>query len=414
MPGSTPSDERKYWYKISVDAVRVWTALGVVLVLGIGGIWGWGRAGDYLLERRVEAAIDECERLVVELQREKGLIGYRTEYSTARESLERATDQLASGELDSAYTNAERSRSLLRSVLESLRHGSPVGAAQFIAVQGGVEYRRGERGEWREARSRVVLETGDYVKTSHGGSAEVMTVDGVLFEVRPDTIILIDRSTKSDGGAERSIALESGWVNLSTSQTSSRVKTPSAEAVVQRRSEATVTYDESRREGRFAAHRGEIEITSKDGTKRRVSELEEVVQARAKLSRTRRLPEAPMVLAPDDNLELSLEEADRVVLTWEPVPGAAGYSLEVSRNRLFADNIIDVDNRAKTRATLGLRGEGTFIWRVAASDDDGALGPWSRARRFRVSAAPAEEAAEPPEPPSDTPETQRQSASLGG
>ena len=71
-------------------------------------------------------------------------------------------------------------------------------------------------------------------------------------------------------------------------------------------------------------------------------------------------------------------------LAWEPVPGAARYAFQVSRNRLFVDNVIDVANRTRTAATLGLRGEGTFLWRVAAFGADGAQGPWSEPRRFRV------------------------------
>jgi hypothetical protein len=66
--------------------------------------------------------------------------------------------------------------------------------------------------------------------------------------------------------------------------------------------------------------------------------------------------------------------------------------LQVSRSRLFVDNVIDVDNRTKTRATLGVRGEGTFLWRVAALTKDGLPGAWSSARELRVAAARGETA----------------------
>jgi hypothetical protein len=69
------------------------------------------------------------------------------------------------------------------------------------------------------------------------------------------------------------------------------------------------------------------------------------------------------------------------------VPGAAHYALQVSRNHLFVDNVIDAENRTKTRATLGLRGEGSFQWRVAAFGADGLQGPWSEPRKFRVASA---------------------------
>ena len=50
------------------------------------------------------------------------------------------------------------------------------------------------------------------------------------------------------------------------------------------------------------------------------------------------------------------------------------------------DNIVDVDDREETRATIGLRGEGTFVWRVAAYNKVDTQGPWSSLQRFRVAA----------------------------
>ena len=50
-----------------------------------------------------------------------------------------------------------------------------------------------------------------------------------------------------------------------------------------------------------------------------------------------------------------------LVLSWNPVETASRYALQVSRNRLFVDNLIDVGERTKARATLGLKGEGTMV-----------------------------------------------------
>jgi hypothetical protein len=112
--------------------------------------------------------------------------------------------------------------------------------------------------------------------------------------------------------------------------------------------------------------------------------MQQVVQTGDLLSEPSPLPEKPELAEPADNLDVDLERADRLVLAWEPVPNAARYALQVSRNHLFVDNVIDVANRTKTRATLGLRGEGTFQWRVAAYGKDGIQGPWSKPWKFRV------------------------------
>ena len=84
----------------------------------------------------------------------------------------------------------------------------------------------------------------------------------------------------------------------------------------------------------------------------------------------------------------------------EAAGGAARYNLQVARNHLFVDNVIEANDRAKTRATLSLRGEGSFLWRVAGVTDGSVAGPWSEPRRFRVvsfRAGAGESDAPPPE-----------------
>ena len=223
-------------------------------------------------------------------------------------------------------------------------------------MQGSVEVRHGERGEWEEARTRVVLQSGDYVKTSANGSAEIVFLDGTLYTVRPNTLFLVTRQPGSAGApAEQTIAMEYGWVNLNTAQRGGRVTTPRAEALVGRESDVVVSYDKASSTGRFSAFRGSLEVASNAGLKRAVGELEQVVQTGDLLSDPRRLPTAPEPERPDDNLELSLAAVKTLVLSWKPVNLASRYALQVSRNRLFVDNIIDVNARTKTDATLGLK-----------------------------------------------------------
>jgi hypothetical protein len=380
--------DTKYWYKISIDAVRTWTTVIAVLVIGIGGFWGYTLLSRHFLEREVLVTIEESETLLERLQTEPDLDAHRERVEAATGHLDSARVLYAQSEMHEARDEARRCRTLLASVSDALSDRSPAGEAQFIATQGKVEVRRGERGEWRPARSRMVLHAGDYVKTSANGSAEGMMVDGTLFTVRPSTVLLVTRTRTAFGlRSERTLSLESGWVNLSTAQMKGRITTPEAAATVGERSQAVVAYDESERTGSFASHRGAMEVTAEDGTIRNVGELQRVVQADGRLSEAKALPEAPVLAGPVDNHELRLETTETVLLSWRPVKGAESYALQVSQGRLFADNVIDVEKRTKTTATLGLRGEGSFVWRVAAFDGEGQRGPWSTINRFRVGSA---------------------------
>ena len=191
---------------------------------------------------------------------------------------------------------------------------------------------------------------GDYVKTSANGSAEIVFLDGTLYTVRPNTLFLVTRQAGIAGAAtEQQIAMEYGWVNLNTAQRGGRVTTPRAEALVGRESDVVVSYDKASSTGRFSAFRGSLEVASNAGLKRTVAELEQVVQTGDLLSDPRRLPTAPEPEQPIDNLEVSLAAVKTLVLAWKPVDLAARYALQVSRSRLFVDNVIDVDARTKPR-----------------------------------------------------------------
>ena len=384
MAAKTPSSGSKYWYKVSVETVRVWTFLGVLVVLGFLSIQGFGSVRRHFASKQLEVAMDESRNLMERLRTEDDLYHFNNEWSRARTSFEGAREHILAGDVQEALTLARRSRSLLLSIHESLLKRTG-GEARFIEIRGAVEYRRGDRGEWTQAVNLTNLYEGDYIKTSGDGSARVMTADGAHFTVRPNTVILV-ASTKSPESSrrEQTIALESGWVNLSTAQSTGRIMTPDAEATVSRRSSAVVSYDQTRRVSQYSVHRGRADVTSSTGQKRELQELEQVTQRAGQLAGVQKIPEAPALLEPSDNLEFAFDAVDEIQLSWEPVQGASRYALQVSTNRLFVENVIDDDNRRKPRARLGVRGEGTFVWRVAAYDSSGAKGPWSLYNRFRV------------------------------
>jgi hypothetical protein len=226
------------------------------------------------------------------------------------------------------------------------------------------------------------LRAGDFVKTSGDGAAQLVFGDGKLCTVRPRTLIVVS-SPAGAGAAGQSIQMEYGWVNLNTAQSSGRILTPSASALVRERSEASISYDRGSQTARFAALRGLIELTT-GGVRREVKERQEIVQERERLSAARPLLAAPRLLEPNANQGFTLGQKREAALSWEPVAGAAHYVLQASRAADFVSLVVEDENRASTRATLGLRGEGVFYWRVAAVSREGAQGAWSPERAFRV------------------------------
>lgn len=385
MPPAKADSLRKDWYSISVDTLRSW-ALLLLLAVGLGGGWlAWRAWEDRALSREAGAAIREAVALLETIGRQPRLGSFKTEYDRARTSCQEAQSEYGQTSFRAALESAQRCRNLLLSVSDALSPKSASGQGQFISFQGEVEVRRGNGDSWEEARARQSLHPGDYVRTGSSGSAEIMFLDGTLYTVRPNTQFIVSAAQRTATGAtEQSIEMEYGWVDLNTSNRPSRVQTPGAEANVRQDSEAFVAFDRDSQKGRYGTFRGGLELTSPGGLKREVGPLQQVVQTGDLLSEPAPLPARPEPLEPADNLEVDPDRADQLVLAWKPVPGAAHYALQVSRSHLFVDNVIDAERRPKTRATLGLRGEGAFQWRVAAFDRGGSQGPWSTPRQFRV------------------------------
>jgi len=369
------------WYKVSVDTLRGWGIFVLLLVAAGAGYVGFRAWERYAIQREAAHAIDDARVLFQRLRSERSLAGFKAEYEAAWTGIEQARALYARAHYEESLSKAERSREVLRSLLDASRNSRDGGEAQFIAVQGRVEYRRGDRAEWEQARGRVTLRPGDYVKTGASGSAEIMFGDGTLYTVRSDTLFLV--SSRAAGEQGKKVRLQYGWINLNTAQSGSRVATPQAEAVVADQSEAVVSYDEGKREGRFSTYRGSMEVKTGAAT-RQVAALQSVRQTADTLSAVETLPGPPRLLRPEENADFDYDREKQMRLSWEEVPGGERYALQVSRNRLFVDNVIDVADRRNTGATLGIQGEGTFLWRVAAVAAGNVRGPWSAPGRFRV------------------------------
>jgi hypothetical protein len=384
VDGSQRKGRNRGWYTVSVETLRVLGGLLILLVLAGAGWGGYRIWSARALEHEAGFLIDEVKGLLERATAEHPAGAFGEELDSARGGYEAARRAYAQRDFRSAVDEGRRSRALLLAILDSGSR-SASGEAQFIAIQGAVELRHGDQGEWEPARTRDVLRSGDYVKTSASGSAEVVFLDGTLYTVRPDTLFLVTRQKAAIGNAsEQTISMEYGWVNLNTAQRGGRVTTPKAEARVGRDTEAAVSFDRSTSTAKFSAYRGNVEVTSEAGVVRKLGALEQVEQVGALLGDPRSLPAPPGLLAPVTGLETSLDGDRKLVLSWEPVAGVARYALQVSRNRLFVENVIDVESRTTTHATLGLRAEGTFEWRVASRLRDGLQGPWSEPRTFRV------------------------------
>ncbi len=373
------------WYTVSLSSVRrvvSFFAVALGLIVGFLLLQRWEARG---LKERAETVIAEATDLTRRVERRDDYEQIRIEHFAAWEDLEVARSELADERYRSALERAQRSLDELRDVLQ-IDQGPQEGKSRFVSVQGGVEYRRGERGAWKRARSADSLNPGDWVKTASDGTAEIRLPDGSKYVLRRNTMVRLGTSRNLLTGSEVPVTdIAFGWVDINTSRRSSKVKTPKSQAEVRKNSKGQVEFHPEQGSGRLAVFEGSGEIVSEGGQTREVGALQQVEQIGDLLSAPKPLPGKPQPLRPANDQQIDL--ADRTLeLAWGAVPGTHRYALQISRSPLFEPKIISDDNRRKTSAKLGLKGEGIYYWQVAAIDRQGARGPWSEPRAFRIAA----------------------------
>ncbi|MDA8020988.1 MAG: hypothetical protein MPN21_26420 [Thermoanaerobaculia bacterium] len=370
------------WYSVSVASARrtIQLLIFVVLVIGAAAIyqqWENQRKRDLAAE-----LIEEATELTARIEERNDFEQVRREYHTAWDSLELARNAYEERRFPEAASLGRKSLRELESVLQADKIAVE-GRGRFVAVEGNVEYRRGDRGAWKRARAQDTVNPGDWVKTSAGASARIVFPGDSAYYLSANTLVNLTVRTDRFGRQENVASMQFGAVQLSTGETNSRVNTPKAEARLESQSSGEVSFDRDRNRAEFKNYGGTMEVEGSDGSTRLLLASQQVVQEGDALSAAMALPQRPRLLSPSDDRDIDLKE-QRVRLTWAEVPGADSYRLQISGSPLFASRIIEDPQRDKNYATLGLQREGVYYWQVAAVAGNGAVGPWSNPRVFKV------------------------------
>lgn len=376
-----PKLERE-WYSVSVVSAQRTIQLLVFVVLVIGAAAFYQQWENERTRTLAADLIEEATELTARIEERPDYEQARRAYHTAWDSLESARSAFE----EQRYPEAVSLGRVSLRELESVLTGEVLvveGQGRFTGVEGNVEYRRGDRGAWKRARAQDTVNPGDWVKTSAGASAEIVFPGGSEYFLSANTLVNLTVRTDRFGRQENVASMQFGAVQLSTGDTNSRVNTPKAEARLESQSSGEVSFDRDRDRAEFKNYGGTMEIAGTDGSTRLLLASQQVVQEGDSLSATMALPERPRLVSPGDDRDIDLKE-EQVRLSWTEVPGAGSYQLQISGSPLFASTVIEDPQRRKPYATLGLQREGVYYWQVAAVSTNGAVGPWSEPRVFKV------------------------------
>lgn len=370
------------WYLISIDRLKQIGLVVLLLIIAGGAYWFWyTQKGNP--KTLAESAITDARQALNDLASSKEMQTHRGDFDRAQKKLDDANTLYAAAKYVEAQGAAVESQSISRAAHSG---GDGENDARFLTVEGDVQVQKSSTSDWKPADLRTALMNGDWVKTSDGGSAELIFTNGSVYTMGPSALLEVySQVNPATSKKTNGVAIEVGPVEVATTDDASTIRTPGSQVVVDSASTTQVGVDKQKATS-VVAVKGSAAVTSTAGGDQiKLAGGEKITATQSgSLSAVKKLVAPPGLVAPSDNQVFQMATDSRVDFNWEAVQGATGYQLEVSRSRLFSTLEINA-KRPKTGAGAKVTSEGTFYWRVASLGPDGDVGPYSQFRRFRVS-----------------------------
>jgi hypothetical protein len=276
--------------------------------------------------------------------------------------------------------------------------------ARFERIDGSVQVKRAGTLEWVTATRAVVLRQNDLVRTGSDASAEIHFADGMVFNVRPDSLITIEESSQNPLSRQQrtALAIQTGTAEFTTAPRnvpgSTTISTPTVRTTADRETAGSIQVAESGATG-VRIFRGQGEAQTKGGQRIALVSNQGVnVDAAGAAGATVDLPKVPALTAPPNQTEVAYPDLAQGVtlLVWNGVQGASGYRVMVDFSPGFARPLYDRQGVRGTQMELRALDAGSYYWKVAALDAAGAEGGFSDLWRFTLTKAPQSTAAPPP------------------
>ena len=370
------------WYLISIDRLKQIGLVVLLILLTGGGYWFYTKEKGNP-RSNAESAITDARQALNALASSASFATHRSEFDRAQRKLEEARTLFGSSKYPEAQGAAVESQTISRTALSG--GADRENDAQFLTVEGDVQYQKSSSSDWKRADARTPLFNGDWVKTGDNASAELIFSNGSLYTIGANALLEIYAAINpATAKKTNAVQMQVGSVEVATTDDVSSVRTPGSNVTVETESTTQVGVDKEKATS-VVATKGTASVVSTGGGEPVKLGAGQKVSANPQgaLSGVKKLVLPPALVTPSDNQVFQITNDSRIEFTWEAVPGATGYQLEVSRSRLFSTKEIN-SRREKTSAIARVTSEGSFYWRVASIGPDGDTGPFSQFRRFRV------------------------------
>ena len=261
--------------------------------------------------------------------------------------------------------------------------------ASFTLIEGTVKVKKANSNSWVNADYQLPLEKGDVIQTSSEGLAKVVFPDGTNYNVKQDSLIVIEENSANDQAQTNvAVQLTTGTVDLSTGAygtgSKSQVIVAGATATFSHDTSAMVRNDPRSDQHQILVKRGDGQV--KRGTETvKLAEFEQVSfkNDSPKMAKEKQIA-PPTLISPANMLPIFIGDPKAPVqFTWSPVSSSVEYRVRVSRNPYFSSTVYDKTMAGTDTQIAGL-GEGAFYWLVQSEDINGQLSVESERNRFTV------------------------------
>jgi type II secretory pathway pseudopilin PulG len=218
------------WYLISVARLR---QIGLIILLILLGVGGWWYYSNQKRNPRsaAESTIAEARQALNSLASSKDFPSHRSDFERAQHKLDEAGTLLAAGKYPEAENAAVESQTFSRAALSG--KGAAENDAQFLTVEGDVQFQKSPSNDWAPAETHTPLFNGDWVKTGGGASAELIFSNGSLYTVGANALLEVySQFNAASSRKNNSVQMTIGSVEVNTTDDASTVRTPGSQVTI--------------------------------------------------------------------------------------------------------------------------------------------------------------------------------------
>jgi hypothetical protein len=277
----------------------------------------------------------------------------------------------------------------LASVGQNNKPSTSQQAASFTLIDGTVKVKKVNSNSWVNADYQLPLEKGDVIQTSSEGMAKVVFPDGTNYNLKQDSLIVIEENSANDSQQTNvAVQLTTGTVDLTTGTytqgSKSQVIVAGAKATFSRDTQAMVRNDPKADQHEILVRRGEGEIVRGNETVK-LANYEQVSfkNDSPHMAKEKQIA-PPTLISPANMLPIFLADPKAPIqFTWSPVSTSVQYRVRISRNPYFSSTLFD-KKLSGTDTQVSALGEGAFYWMVQSEDINGRTSVESERNRFTV------------------------------